>query len=93
MIMQNIPRNMLLAELLLLIPVFAMIFAGSVNWTIGDFVVAGVVLAGMGLAFTLVVSGRNNPRQVLMGLIIVILLIFVWIELAVGIIGSPIAGS
>lgn len=36
---------------------------------------------------------RKNKKMILIGLAVVALLLFVWVELAVGLIGSPWAGS
>ncbi len=71
--------------LLLLIPLIAMQFTQEVSWNLADFLVAGTLLLGTGLLLELVL--RKVPRQgyrVLFVLAIVILLLLVWAELAVG---------
>ncbi len=80
--------------ILLLIPLVAMQFTNEVNWTFIDFVVMGVLLLGTGLLAELVMRKiRNKNYQI--GIIAIILLGFflIWAELAVGIFGSPFAGS
>ena len=80
--------------LLLLIPTAAMTFTNEVNWTLIDFVIAGVLLLGTGLACELVLRLATKPlyRLALCGAILFALLI-VWAELAVGLFGTRFAGS
>jgi ABC-type cobalt transport system substrate-binding protein len=79
---------------LLLIPLIAMQFTNEVNWTLFDFVVAGVLLLGTGFICELVIRKvkKTNHRIILCGVILAALLL-IWIELAVGIFGTPLAGS
>ncbi len=80
--------------ILLLIPLVAMQFTSEVNWTIGDFGVAGVLLLGTGLGIELVIRViKNKEIRYLVIIGILIALILVWMELAVGIFGTPFAGS
>jgi peptidoglycan/LPS O-acetylase OafA/YrhL len=84
----------LTVALLLLIPFIAMQFTNEVNWTLFDFMVAGVLLLGTGLLCELVIRKVKNIkyRLAICGVILIALL-FIWIELAVGIFGTPFAGS
>ena len=79
---------------LLLIPLIAMQFTNEVNWNRSDFVVAGVLLLGTGLICELVMRKvkKINHRIILCAVILAALLL-IWIELAVGIFGTPFAGS
>ena len=78
---------------LLVIPLIAMQFCEEVNWTFLDFVVAGLFLFILGLVGTYIwYKFRNRNRHVLMALLI-LFAILLWAELAVGIFGSPLAGS
>ena len=79
---------------LLLIPLIAMQFTNEVNWTLFDFVIAGVLLLGTGFICELVIRKvkKTNHRIILCGGILAALLL-IWIELAVGIFGTPLAGS
>lgn len=79
---------------LLIIPIIAMQFTNEVNWTVGDFLVAGVLLFGTGLGYELVMRNvsKKNTR-VFLGVGIIISLLLIWAELAVGIFGTPLAGS
>lgn len=85
---------LLAVPLVLLIPLIGMQFSSEVNWLFFDFLVMGVILLGLGLIIELVwrkVPKKNN-RLVLIALIL-IAFILIWAELAVGIFGTPFAGS
>jgi hypothetical protein len=84
----------LTVAILLLIPFIAMQFTNEVNWSVSDFMVAGVLLLGTGLLCELVMRKVKNikTRLAICGVILFALLI-IWIELAVGIFGSPFSGS
>lgn len=80
--------------LLLLIPLVAMQFTNEVNWSGFDFLVAGAFFLTLG--FTIDVTIQNVKSKALkLGFILGILIFFflIWLELAVGIFGSPIAGN
>jgi hypothetical protein len=80
--------------LLLLIPLIAMQFSNQVNWSLFDFAVMGTLLLGTGLLCELVLRKIKNlkHRLIICG-IILIAFFFIWAELAVGIFGTPFAGS
>ena len=79
---------------LLLIPLVAMQFTNEVNWTLSDFAVAAVLLLGTGLVCEFVMRKikKTNHRIIFCGVIMVALLL-IWIELAVGLFGTEFAGS
>lgn len=79
---------------LLCIPVVAMQFTNEVNWKAFDFLVAGILLFGTVFIIDLFWRNVKIKRNFWIGTAIVLfLLIILWAELAVGIFGSPIAGS
>ena len=79
---------------LLLIPFIAMQFTNEVNWSVFDFIVAGILLFGTSLAIEFVLRKvKNTKHRILICGIILLLLFLLWAELAVGIFGSPIAGN
>lgn len=84
----------LVVALLLLIPLIAMQFTGEVNWDETDFIVAGALLLGTGLLIELVMRKvtKVKHRVVLCGAVLFALFL-VWAELAVGLFGTPFAGS
>lgn len=80
--------------ILLLIPFVAMQFTNEVNWSLFDFIVAGILLLGIGLAIELVLQKvKSRKNRIIISGIIMILLLLLWVELAVGIFNSPIAGN
>ena len=86
-----IPATVLL---LLLIPLIAMQFTDEVLWSPLDFLVMGTLLISLGLAIELVIRKvkKRKPRIILLGVVLMAFLL-VWAELAVGIFGTPFAGS
>ena len=80
--------------LLLLIPLIGMQFTDDVNWTLFDFIVAGVLLLAAGLMCELVIRKVNKiEHRIAICLAILAALLLIWAELAVGIFGSPLGGT
>lgn len=79
---------------LLLIPLIAMQFTDEVNWGPFDFVVGGVLLLSAGLIIDLVLRKikKTNYRIAMIAAILVLLLL-IWAELAVGVFGTPFGGN
>jgi len=72
--------------ILLLIPFVAMQFTDSINWSLSDFVVMGLLLSGTGFLCELTLRKfKTTKSRIFVCLIIIFLFIFIWIELAVGI--------
>ena len=84
----------LVSLFLLLIPLIAMQFTNEVNWTTTDFIIAGGLLLGAGLIAEIVMRKVKNInyKVVLLGAIFIIVML-IWIELAVGIFGTPFSGN
>ena len=82
------------ATSILLIPLLAMNFSDEVNWSGMDFLVAGILLFGTGIAIEFVIRKITTKQyRILMIVSVLVALILVWMELAVGIFGTPLAGS
>lgn len=79
---------------LLSLPAVAMLFTDAVRWSFFDFVVAALLLC---LADSAVIAIRrfvvSKPMRLAGIVLVLLLLVLVWAELAVGIFGSPWAGS
>jgi len=87
-------RVLLGTAAILMLPLVAMQFTREVNWTASDFVVAAVLLGGTGMLFELATTKLRTRKSRLTAVAVIGLsFLFVWAELAVGIIGSPFAGS
>jgi len=66
----------------------------GVNWTLGDFIVMGILLFGMGSIFVLAARRVAKKHRFAVGLIVIAALLLVWTHLAVGIVDSwPLAGK
>jgi hypothetical protein len=75
--------------ILLLIPLIAMQFTDEVVWTFVDFAVAGVLLFGTGLTYMLVTrSSGSIAYRIAIGFALFTGLLLIWVNLAVGIIGT-----
>ena len=78
----------------LFIPLIAMSFSNEVRWSIFDFLVVGVLLVGTGLTLELILRKIKTLRyRIILGVALFIILGVIWAELAVGIFGTPLAGS
>ena len=79
---------------LLLIPAVAMQFTNEVKWSISDFIIAGLLLFGTVLVLEFILRKvTKKENRLLFVILILALLVLTWLELAVGIFGTPIAGS
>lgn len=85
---------LLTASFILLIPLIAMQFTSEVNWDLRDFIIMGILLYGTGLFIELVLRKvKSNQKRLIFCAAILGAFFLVWAELAVGIFGSPFAGS
>lgn len=88
MTMQNkrLSGIMLTVVLVLLAPLIAMQFSHEVKWDVADFLVAGVLLFGTGLVCEFVMRKVKTTRyRILICGAILLILLLIWLELAVGI--------
>lgn len=78
-----------LVAALLVTPAVAMRFTAEVQWTTSDFVFAGVILIGAGVVAELAVRASSDwSYRIGAGLAVLASVLLVWINGAVGIIGS-----
>ena len=83
-----------LAALLLVIPFIGMQFTKEINWSGFDFLIAGILLFGTAFCVDMVLKmEKKNARRMFYIVLILLALFLIWAELAVGIFGSPFAGS
>jgi len=90
----RIQKILLGTIILLLIPFIAMQFTSEVKWTALDFIVAGILLLGVGFGIDFALRKFKTSKYrvaIILGIIMAFFLI--WLELAVGLFGSPLAGS
>lgn len=80
--------------LLLLVPLIAMQFTKEVSWKVSDFFVMGMLLLGTGLGCELILRKvKKTSYRIAICAAILFAFLLVWAELAVGIFGTPFAGS
>lgn len=79
---------------ILIAPLIAMQFTGEVRWTPFDFGVAAALLGATALAIEVAIRAIGRPA-VCVAIVLAILaaLVLAWAELAVGVFGTPFAGS
>lgn len=80
--------------LILTIPFIAMQLSDEVNWSLFDFIVAGVLLLATGLGCEFVIQKvKKKENRIAFIVVMITVLLLIWVELAVGIFGTPLAGS
>lgn len=89
-IMQNMTRRLsvwaIIVAFTLMIPLVAMQFTDEVNWTLLDFVTAGSLLFGSALVYELATREMTNSKyRLAVGVAVTAALLYLWVELAVGI--------
>lgn len=66
----------------------------EVSWGVGDFLTIGVLLLGAVLAYLFLAKRvKDVKKRIALVAVIVIVLLLVWAELAVGVFGTPFAGN
>jgi hypothetical protein len=90
---KNIIRIVLGTALILMVPLLAMQFTDEVDWDLTDFVVIGALLIGTGLMYELIKTRVNARYRAVIVVALVAVMLLIWAELAVGIFGTPFAGS
>lgn len=79
---------------ILLIPFIAMQVSNEVDWKVFDFLVMGILLFGTGLACDFAMSKvKNTTTRIIVFGAVLLAFFLIWAELAVGIFGTPFAGS
>jgi hypothetical protein len=77
------------AAFVLLLPFVAMQFTREVAWTVGDFIFAGLMIGVVGLAIELTVRATpNRAYRAAIGFALAASFLTIWINGAVGLIGS-----
>ena len=90
----NMSRKVFYPLLLLVIPLIGINFTDEIDWSLPDFIVAGLNLLVFSIcANFIILKISNKNRRVVFITILLILFVLVWAELAVGIFGTPFAGS
>ena len=84
----------LISPLLLLgFPALAMSWIDEVSWSQFDFFVMGALLLVGSIAIRLIRLYVPQQRKRIYILLVILVLLLLWIEMGVGVFGSPIAGD
>jgi hypothetical protein len=83
-----------IAATMLLTPLIAMQFTSEVDWTRSDFVIMGIMLFGTGMLCELILRKvKSFKNRIAICGVVLFAFFLIWGELAVGIFGTPFAGS
>ena len=86
-------KKIIYTLILLTIPFLSNMYINDFNWSLVDFIIMGVLIFSC-LSFTGFIKKKfRGIKEILTIIIVVIVFILLWAELAVGIFGSPFAGS
>jgi len=79
---------------LLLVPFIGSQFSQEINWSGFDYIVAAILLGTTSVVLDFVLTkAKNKQSRWAWGIAVVLALALVWAELAVGVFGTPLAGS
>lgn len=91
---EDILRVAIGTALVLMVPLVAMQFTPEVKWGPEDFAIIGILLGTTGLMYVAVSRNVTSTKyRVMVGAGLVLAVLLIWVELAVGVFGSPFAGS
>jgi len=86
-------KRIIYTLILLTIPFLSNMYINDFNWSLVDFIIMGVLIFSF-LSFNNFVRKKfSGIKETLAIIIVVIVFILLWAELAVGIFGSPFSGS
>ena len=87
-------RILYIVGTILLIPLIAMQLTNEVNWSLFDFIIMGAMLTITGLLGEIIFKKvKKYKNSVALYVVVAIIFLLIWAELAVGIFGTPFAGS
>lgn len=88
-LIQAFTYPVLTTAVLLMIPLIAMQFSEEVVWTLSDFIFAGLLIFGTGFTYKLItLTSEDNFYRLAVGFALFTGLFLIWVNGAVGIIGS-----
>ena len=79
---------------LLLVPIFGNVFFDEFDWSLFDFILMGIILISIGFLINLIIDKfKKRSYKIILIIITLFFFKFLYVELAVGIIGTPFAGN
>ena len=92
--MKRTSYSIIFGLIILLVPLIGIQLSIEINWGLLDFIVAGILIILLILVLELIFRKvQSNKKKLWLVILIGILFIMNWVKLAVGIFGSPFAGS
>ncbi len=94
MLSSRLKKILISITVILTIPVFGKLFTDDFQWALPDFFIAAILLYGTGIMIDFILRKvqKKSHRIALCGFFL-FLLLGIWAELAVGLIGTPFAGN
>lgn len=83
----------IVTAILLSIPLIGGMVSAEVNWSLSDFVIGGLLIFVVSTVEVMLWRTLPKKRRWPVMLLLLALFVVLWAEMAVGIFGSPIAGS
>lgn len=84
----NIVRYVLGTILILLIPLLE-----RWPWSLSDFIIMGALILGTCFVYELAIKRLGTGYKIPIAIILLLVFLLIWIELAVGLFGTPFAGN
>ena len=86
-------KKIIYTLILLTIPFLSNIYINDFNWIMVDFIIMGVLIFSCLYFISFIRKKFSGIKETLALIIVVLVFVLLWAELAVGIFGSPFAGS
>ena len=86
-------KRIIYTLILLTIPFLSNMYINDFNWSLVDFIIMGVLIFSFLSFINFIRKKFSGIKEILAIIIVVIVFILLWAELAVGIFGSPFAGN
>ncbi len=91
---KRLQAMLIFSALLLAVPLVAMQFTDEVSWSVFDFLIGAVLLTSLSLGLEMVFKKVGDfYSRIIFSVIILVVFLLIWAELAVGVFGTPFAGS
>lgn len=91
--LHKIIRIVIATLVLLLIPFLAGKASDSIVWNTADYVAAAFLLIAASIGIELVLAKTKGYTRNILAVIIILVAVLCWAEIAVGVFGSPIHGN
>lgn len=86
-------KNIIYTLVLLLVPFILTNNLESFNWSSEDFIIAGLLIFSCLSVVNYIKVKFSNQNKIIAIILVIIFFVLIWAELAVGVFGSPFAGS